>query len=61
MSGTNYTHEQMLKDRIKELEQQNAELTMKLNMVQHCAKYVADLIDDKVETQGVVHKVDLFK
>lgn len=61
MSGTNYTHEQMLKDRIKELEQQNAELTMKLNVIQHWAKYVADLIDDKVETQGVVHKADLFK
>ena len=48
MSGTNYTHEQILKEQIAQLERENTQLKMQLQLIEKTAQFIDQVINNNV-------------
>jgi len=59
MSGTNYTHEQLLKDRIAELELENEQLKIQLQLIKKAAQLLDQAIN-KMRPSSSSPIVDVF-
>ena len=60
MSGTNYTHEQILKERIAQLERENMQLKMQLQLIEKTAQFIDQVINNNVPPSDGPRKMDLF-
>ncbi len=60
MSGTNYTHEQILKERIAQLERENTQLKMQLQLIEKTAQFIDQVINNNVPPSDEPRKMDLF-
>ena len=60
MSGTNYTHEQILKERIAQLERENTQLKMQLQLIEKTAQFIDQVINNNVAPSDGPRKMDLF-
>ncbi len=60
MSGTNYTHEQILKERIAQLERENTQLKMQLQLIEKTAQFIDQVINNNVPPSDGPRKMDLF-
>ena len=60
MSGTNYTHEQILKERIAQLERENTQLKMQLQLIEKTAQFIDQVINNNVPPSDAPRKMDLF-
>ena len=60
MSGANYTHEQILKERIAQLERENTQLKMQLQLIEKTAQFIDQVINNNVPPSDAPRKMDLF-
>ena len=60
MSGANYTHEQILKERIAQLERENTQLKMQLQLIEKTAQFIDQVINNNVPPSDGPRKMDLF-
>ena len=60
MSGTNYTHEQILKERIAQLERENTQLKMQLQLIEKTAQFIDQVFNNNVPPSEGPRKMDLF-
>lgn len=58
MSGTNYTHEQILKERIAQLERENTQLKMQLQLIEKTAQFIDQVINNNVSQEPLPRKFD---
>ena len=61
MSGTNYTHEQILKERIAQLERENTQLKMQLQLIEKTAQFIDQVINNNVPPSDLIPRTTFKK